>query len=113
MPMLMLKDLPRYDGPTSPEQLLQAADSDLLAVARGGRASGGKRGVVRSHSVLADSLSGNCYGDGGQAIRQAKKGSPMSDKPIALVTRANKGIGLQIAKALRHGASPTETGNQR
>ncbi len=29
-----VKDLPRYDGPTSPEQLLQAADSDLLAVAR-------------------------------------------------------------------------------
>jgi len=29
-----VKDLPRYDGPTFPEQLLQAADSDLLAVAR-------------------------------------------------------------------------------
>jgi CHAT domain-containing protein len=29
-----VKDLPRYDGPTPPEHLLQAADTDLLAVAR-------------------------------------------------------------------------------
>jgi NAD(P)-dependent dehydrogenase (short-subunit alcohol dehydrogenase family) len=49
---------------------------------------------------VPDSLSDNRYSLGGQAIRETEKDVIMHDSSVALVTGANKGIGLQIANDL-------------
>ena len=48
---------------------------------------------------MLDSLSGTRYGSSGQPIRH-KGLITVPDTPVALITGANKGIGLQIAKDL-------------